>query len=179
MIAAIVCVDKNWGIGYNGDLLVKIPEDMKFFKETTMDEVVIMGRKTYDSLPVRPLPNRENIVITNKFTPNKCGICKNEDGSYFYSLNRVKDVLKFVQSCDNSVRIKDMFIIGGGTIYKELLPYCDTVFVTEVDYAFENVDTYFPNLNELHDWHISEINAANEYKGMKYRFCVYEKRNEG
>lgn len=175
MIAAIVCVDKNWGIGYNGDLLAHIPEDMKFFREKTIGETVIMGRKTYDSLPVRPLPERENIVITRNLIEDEFGRQLNEDGSKFYTLDMVKNGLKFIQSCDKSVRISDAYIIGGGQIYKELLPYCDTVFVTKVEHAFENVDTYFPNLDELPDWCIYEIEPSKEHNGLKYRFTVYKK----
>lgn len=168
MIAAIVCADKNWGIGYNGDLLVKIPEDMKHFKELTMGETVIMGRKTYDSLPVKPLPNRENIVITRTLNNSDC---------YCYTLEQTKNVLNFVINCDDTVKINNMFIIGGGQIYKELLPYCEKVYVTEIDHEFENVDTYFPNLDEMPDWWLIERSEEKEYNGIKYRFSVYERVN--
>lgn len=178
MISAIVCVDKNWGIGSKGDLLIKIPEDMKFFKEKTNGNTVIMGRKTYDSLPIKPLPNRENVVITRKVFKDEYGRYKDEDGVVYTELERVKDVFKFIKEKlqDSSDSCNEMFVIGGGTIYKELLSYCDTVYVTKVDYAFENVDTYFPNLENIPEWEMTIDGKEKEYCGTKYRFCVYEKR---
>ena len=86
MISAIVCVDKNWGIGYNGDLLIKIPEDTKFFREKTNGHTVIMGSKTYDSLQIKPLPNRENVVITRKVFKDEYGRYKDEDGVVYTEL---------------------------------------------------------------------------------------------
>ena len=180
MIAAIVCADKNWGIGYQGDLLAKIPEDMAFFKKQTEGETVIMGRKTYDSLPVKPLPNRENIIISRTHIPkhNECGVRIHEKGDYFpYRLEQVQTILDFVQRCDNTVKINNMFIIGGGQIYKELLPYCQKVYVTEIDNAFKNVDTYFPNLDEMPNWWLIESSKPKEYEGLTYRFNVYEQVN--
>lgn len=175
MISAIVCVDKNWGIGYQGNLLVKIPEDMTFFKEKTNGQTVIMGRKTYDSLPVKPLPNRENVVITSMVYKDEYGRYKDENGVVYTELERVKNIFKFIEkylkdSC------KEMFVIGGGSIYKELLPYCDTVYVTKVDYAFENVDTYFPNLEDIPEWEIESTSETKEYNNLKYKFCTYTKK---
>lgn len=179
MIAAIACVDKNWGIGYQGDLLIKIPEDMKFFNQMTRDKTVVMGRKTYDSLPKnkKPLPDRDNVIITRNLIPNEFNYQKNEDGSSFYLLRQVKKILDFISKCDNTVQIKDTFIIGGGQVYKELLPYCEKAYITIIDNAFENADTYFPKLNELPDWYLTKIGKENEYNGFKYRFCEYEKFN--
>lgn len=165
MISAIVCVDKNWGIGSKGDLLVKIPEDMKFFKNMTANGMVIMGRRTYDSLPTRPLPNRTNVVITSE--ENKTP----ESADTFYvSMEFAKMYLSTLPktACER-------YVIGGGTIYKELLPYCDTVYVTKVDYAFENVDTYFPNLEDFPEWEIESVSEAKEYNGFKYQFYTYKK----
>jgi dihydrofolate reductase len=168
MISAIVCVDKNWGIGSKGDLLIKIPEDMKFFKNMTANGMVIMGRKTYDSLPIKPLPNRTNIVITSE--KNKTP----ESADTFYiSMEFAKMYLSTLPktACER-------YIIGGGTIYKELLPYCDTVYVTKVDYAFENVDTYFPNLEQNKEWEMTVNGEEKEYNELKYKFCTYKRRCE-
>lgn len=177
MISAIVCIDANWGIGYQGKLLVNIPEDMKFFKEKTKGNTVIMGRKTYDSLPIKPLPNRENVVITRRVFKDEYGRYKDEDGVVYTELERVKDVFQFIKkylqdSCN------EMFVIGGGTIYKELLPYCDTVYVTKVNHSYQNVDTYFPNLDKNEEWEIEIDGEEKEYCGTKYKFCVYKKRCE-
>lgn len=172
MISAIVCVDQNWAIGYKGDLLAKIPEDMKFFKEKTTGQTVIMGRKTYDSLPIKPLPNRENVVITREVYKDEYSRYKDDDGVVYAELERVSDVLKFVKK--HSLN-SSYFVIGGGQIYKELLPYCDTVYVTKIDYAFENADTYFPNLENIPEWEIESISEIKEYDNIKYRFYTYKK----
>lgn len=167
MVSAIVCVDENWGIGSNGDLLIHIPEDMKFFKEKTIGSTVIMGRKTYDSLPKKPLPNRENVVITNK--------PMSKDGIVFANLNRVKDVFEFMNKF-NEQAYNNMFIIGGGQIYKELLPYCEYAYVTKVHCAYENADTYFPNLDNIPEWEIESSSDIKEYNNIKYQFFTYRKK---
>ncbi len=178
MVSAIVCVDKNWGIGYKGDLLVKIPEDIRFFKEKTSGHIIIMGRKTYDSLPIKPLPDRENVVITRKVYKDEYGRYKDEDGVVYTELERVKDVFKFIKERLQYSR-NEMFVIGGGSIYKELLPYCDTAYVTKVNYAFENVDTYFPNLENIQEWEIESVSETKEYNDMKYQFFIYKKKDSG
>lgn len=174
MIAAITCVDKNWGIGYQGKLLAKIPEDMKFFHEKTKGNAVVMGRKTYDSLPnnKRPLPNRFNHIISREVS--ELNWRRNKDGSTSYTLEAMKVLLKTIQMYTFE-KLADVFVIGGGQIYKELLPFCEKVFVTEIDHAFENVDTYFPNLKELPDWYLTKIGKEKEHNGLKYRFNEYEK----
>lgn len=174
MISAIVCVDKNWGIGYDGDLLIKIPEDTKFFREKTNGHTVIMGSKTYDSLPIKPLSNRENVIITRKVYKDEYGRYKDEDGIVYTELEQVKNVFKFIQKYPQD-SCNEMFVIGGGTIYKELLPYCDTAYVTKVDYAFENVDTYFPNIDNTQEWEIESVSETKEYNGVNYQFYTYKK----
>lgn len=165
MISAIVCVDENWGIGSNGDLLVHIPEDMKFFKDITMNGMVIMGRKTYDSLPKRPLSNRTNVVITSE--ENKTP----ESAEVFYvSMEFAKTYLDTLPktACER-------YIIGGGKIYKELLPYCDKVYVTKVFHSYDNVDTYFPNIDNIPEWEMESASEIKEYNNIKYQFCKYRK----
>lgn len=166
MISAIVCVDKNWGIGYQGRLLANIPEDMKFFKDMTMNGMVIMGRKTYESLPKRPLPNRTNVVITSE--ENKTSDAAE---TFYVSIEFAKTYLSTLPktTCER-------YIIGGGQIYKELLPYCDKVYVTKINHSYENVDTYFPNLENDEEWEMTVDGEEKEYYGIKYKFCVYEKR---
>lgn len=171
MVAAIVCVDKNWGIGRQGNLLTNIPEDMRRFKEMTTNNVVIMGRKTYDSLPVKPLPNRINVIVTSKVD----NLHINEDGTIFVTMEFIKMFLNTL-SDDSPI---DYYIIGGGQIYNELLPYCTTSYVTKVNHEYENVDTYFPNLDLSKEWGMWDdwTNETKTYYGLEYRFCTYENIN--
>ena len=171
MIAAIVCVDNNFGIGCNGDLLAHIPEDMRFFRDKTKNSIVIMGRKTYDSLPLKPLPYRTNIVITSK-VKECCEIDNN--GTIFVSMDFIKIFLKTL-SPEAPI---DYYIIGGGRIYKELLPYCDKAYVTKVNYAYENVDTYFPNIDNDKKWEVEESSEIKIYNGIEYKFYTYKNRGE-
>lgn len=169
MIAAIVAVDNNWGIGFNGELLETIPADLKHFKDITTGHVVVMGRKTWNSLPKKPLKDRINVVISNSMFPFQ--------GAYKW------DVIKHLSLCMTMDYVKDyiystndeVFIIGGGTIYKELLSLCDLVYVTKIYKDHENVDTYFPNLDDMDDWYISSRGGLQEYNGIKYSFLTYER----
>lgn len=169
MISAIVCVDENWGIGSNGDLLIHIPEDMKFFKDMTANSVVVMGRKTFDSLPNRPLKDRINCVITSKANPLEY----NNDNYYLMNMGYTIDVLLPTFSKYDYLNV---FIIGGGTVYKELLPYCEVAYVTKVLNNYEDADTYFPNLDNIQEWEIESESETKEYNGVKYQFCTYRKK---
>lgn len=171
MVSAIVCVDKNWGIGYNGKLLVNIPEDMRFFKEKTTNNVVIMGRKTYESLSSKPLPHRTNIVITSQIT-SPCEVCEiDENETIFVTIDFIKLYLSTIHP-NNPI---DYYIIGGGQLYKELLPYCDNAYVTKVDYACKDVDVYFPNLDKNKEWEIVKDGEEKMHNGLGYKFCIYKK----
>lgn len=161
MIAAIVAVDENWGIGRNGDLLINIPEDKKFFKEKTNGSIVIMGRKTWDSLPKKTLPNRENYVITK--TPEN----HSEKGAKFITLSEA------IQMVENSEINSRVFIIGGGQIYKELLPYCAMAEITKVYKDFE-ADTFFPNLSIDENWIATGEAPVQYYNEIPYQFFTYE-----
>lgn len=174
MISTIVCADKNWGIGYQGDLLTKIPDDTAMFKQLTEGSTVVMGRKTYDSLPNRPLSNRENIVITDKVPINEV-FYEDSNGTAFTNLGEIKTILANIKN--HNFKYNNIFIIGGGQIYKELLPYCEKAYVTEIDHGFENVDTYFPNLDEMPNWWLIESSKLKEYNGLTYRFNVYKQVN--
>lgn len=162
MISAIVAVDNNWGIGFNGDLLEHIPEDLKYFKELTSGCVVVMGRKTWDSLPKKPLPNRLNIVITSQER-------RFEEKTVFIPFSEAVSRLK------HSPKEDDWFIIGGGQIYKELLPYCDRVYVTKIYKNHDQVDTYFPNLDESDEWAPAMQSALHTYKDLTYQFWQYDR----
>lgn len=171
MIAAVVCVDSNYGIGSQNDLLANIPEDMKMFKKITTGGAVVVGRKTYDSLPKKPLPNRENIIITSK-ADKKPKIQK--DGTIYSNMEYIKAWLskEEVISQNNGI-----YVIGGGMIYKELLPLCERVYITKVFHAYEDVDTYFPNIDEMPEWEMTSASEIKEHDGIQYQFCVYDRRD--
>ena len=160
MISAIVAVDYNWGIGFNGDLLEHIPEDLKYFKTLTVGNTVIMGRKTWDSLPKKPLPNRTNIVITGN--PNMY------NDAEFMDLFDAKLYLIYNKN-------EDIFIIGGGKIYEELLPMCDRVYVTKIFKDHNQVDTYFPNLDESKEWEPAICSDIHQQEDLMYQFWQYDR----
>lgn len=161
MISAIVAVDYNWGIGFNGDLLEHIPEDLKYFKQLTTGNVVIMGRKTWDSLPNKPLSNRLNIVITSQKRENK-------ENVKFMSIQEAKQYAIIN-------RPTNIFIIGGGQIYKEFISLCKKIYVTKIFKEHQNIDTYFPNLDEMNNWILGECSTIYSYKDFTYQFCQYDK----
>ena len=165
MIAAIVAVDENWGIGFNGDLLEKIPADLKRFKELTTGNVVVMGRKTWDSLPIKPLPNRMNYIISRDYP------CIKDEKTIQMQMDMIIYTIQINLHNDN------WFIIGGGQIYKELLPLCDRVYLTKIHKTHENVDTYFPDLDEMDDWVLSSQSEIMDYNGIPYQFMEYDRIN--
>ena len=157
----IVAVDKNWAIGKNNKLMWSIPADMKFFRETTQGNVIIMGRKTLESFPQgQPLKNRVNIVIT-----------KNKD-------YKAKGAI-VVHSVEEAVREAkkqegDIFVIGGESIYRAMLSYCDTAYITKIDHAYD-ADTYFPNLDADKEWRMTKISEEQTCFNLEYYFTVYER----
>ena len=169
MISAIVCVDSNFGIGIKNNLLTHIPEDMKNFKRQTENNIVIMGRKTYDSLPVKPLPNRTNIVITHMNNSPQL----QRQGLIHSNMEFIKSWLSQKETL-NGDNVDDIYIIGGGTIYKELLPLCERVYITKVFHSYEDVDTYFPNIDNMLEWKMTTASEIKEYNGLQYQFCIYD-----
>ena len=169
MISAIVAVDENWGIGFNGELLEKIPEDMKWFRLLTHERTILMGRKTWDSLPKKPLPDRLNLVITR-------GERKFDNMTIFINMEEAK-VRAREASKDHD---DEWFVIGGGQIYKELLPFCDRVYVTKIFKSHKNVDTYFPNLDEPEEWNTWKVvhqSKTKVYNDIMYQFWIYDRIN--
>ena len=160
MVASIVAVDNNWGIGRNGDLLVNIPEDKKFFKNKTSGSIVIMGRKTWDSLPIKPLQNRKNYVISRT---------QSDGDANFISMDSALELIK-------TEKKSNIFIIGGGQIYEKLLPYCDKVFLTKIYKTFDS-DTFFPNI-ENENWKCIESGGIEYYHFIPYEFLTYENRKK-
>ena len=160
---AILSADKNWGIGYQNRLLTRIPSDMKFFRETTTGRVVVMGRKTLESFPNGlPLKNRTNIVLTG----NKDYDVK--DAVIVHSKEELLEELKKYSP-------DDIYVIGGESIYRMMLPYCDTVYVTKIDHAFQ-ADTYFPNLDEMDEWVMTEESEEQTCFDLEFTFTKYERR---
>ena len=158
----IAAVDKNWAIGCKNKLLVSIPADMKFFRETTVGKVVVMGRKTLESFPNgMPLKKRTNIVLTHDKT------YKVPDAILVHSMEELHEELKKYPS-------EDIYVIGGETIYKQLLDECDVAHITKIDYEFE-ADAYFPNLDELPDWKITQDSEEQTYFDLEYKFVRYER----
>lgn len=168
MVSAIVCVDNNWGIGSKGNLLVHIPEDMKFFKDKTTNNMVVMGRKTYDSLPLKSLKNRTNVVITSKIDDSfKLG----EAGTIFVSMDFAKTVLRAAKNSEI-----DLYVIGGEQIYKELFPFCSKAYVTKVNHTYENADTFFPDIDDMPEWEVESTSEIKEHNGIEYQFYKYERK---
>ena len=160
---AILSADKNWGIGYQNRLLVSIPSDMKFFRQTTTGKVVVMGRKTLESFPNgMPLKNRTNIVLTG----NKGYHVK--DAVIVHSKEELLEELKKYDT-------DDVYVIGGESIYRMLLPYCSTVYVTKIDQAFQ-ADTFFPNLDEMEEWEMTEEGEEQTCFDLEFVFTKYERR---
>lgn len=158
----IVAVDKNWAIGCGNKLLVSIPQDMKFFRETTMGKVVVMGRKTLESFPGgQPLKKRTNIVITRDKNYNV------KDAIVVHSVEEALEELKKYNE-------EDIYVIGGESIYRQMLPYCKVAHVTKIDHAYE-ADTYFPNLDEMDEWEITGVSDEQTYFNLEYEFVRYER----
>lgn len=157
----IVAVDKNWAIGKNNKLMWSIPADMKYFRETTKGNIVIMGRKTLESFPQgQPLKNRVNIVITH----NKD--YKVKDAVVVHSIEEAIEEAKKYEGTP--------YVIGGESIYRAMLPYCDTALITKIDHAFD-ADTYFPNLDEDEEWEMTKISEEQTCFDLEYYFTVYER----
>lgn len=161
----IVAVDKNWAIGKNNKLLVSIPSDMKFFRETTSGKVVVMGRKTLESFPNGlPLKNRVNIVLTSD--PNY-----QVRGAVI--VHSIEEALKEVEKYPT----EDVYVIGGETIYRQMLPYCDVAHITKIDHAYE-ADAYFPNLDEMPEWEIVADSEEQTYFDLEFQFLMYQKNRK-
>ena len=160
---AILAADKNWGIGYNNHLLVSIPSDMKFFRQTTTGKVVVMGRKTLESFPNgMPLKNRINIVLTGNQNYQV------KDAVVIHSEDELLDELKKYDT-------DDIYVIGGESVYRMMLPYCDTVYVTKIDRAFQ-ADTFFPDLDEMDEWEMTEESEEQTCFDLEFCFTKYERR---
>ena len=158
----IAAVDENWAIGNKNDLLVRIPADHKAFRQETTGKVVVLGRKTIETFPQGlPLKNRTNIILsTNK--------------NYQVKDALVVHGLEELFACLKDYDTKDVYVIGGESVYRQLLPYCDTAHITKIDHAYE-ADAYFPNLDKLPEWEITADSEEQTYFDITYHFLKYER----
>ena len=138
----IVAVDENWAIGNKNELLISIPADHKFFRQETTGKVVVLGRKTLETFPQGlPLKNRTNVIMsTNKAYQVKDAVVVHD----------VEELLEELKKYDT----EDIYIVGGESVYRQMLPYCDVAHVTKIDHAYA-ADAYFPNLDEMPEWQIT------------------------
>lgn len=157
---AIVAVDLNWGIGFEGSLLQRIPEDMRLFKEKTLGKVVVMGRETFESLPGRePLKDRTNIILS------KSASFQNKN---LEVVSSIEELLKKISKFST----EDVFVIGGESIYRQLLPYCSEAYVTKINNSYK-ADKYFENIDIEDNWKIVYTSQVKEHNGIEYRFLTY------
>jgi dihydrofolate reductase len=158
-ISIIVAIAKNFAIGRNNQLLWHISADLKRFKKITSGHQVIMGKLTYESLPVRPLPNRKNIVITDK------------PGESFEGCTTVYSIDEALNLCSEQ---EESFVIGGGSVYRQFLPFCNKLYITQVNKDFE-ADTFFPI--DFSEWKLieREDHEEDDSTDFSYSFLIFEK----
>lgn len=156
----IVAVYDDWGIGKDGTQPIAVSADRKFFREMTRGALVIVGRKTLADFPGgKPLPNRTNVVLSrSKVDMPGVVVCPTTE-----------EAAALAKTVDRAM------VIGGGSIYRQMLPYCDTAYITKVHVNPES-DTWFPNLDEDPDWVMAEILQSGEENGIAYEMCLYKRR---
>ena len=153
---AIVAVSQSWGIGKGGDLLFRLPSDLRRFKAMTTGHTVIMGRKTLDSLPGgKGLPHRRNLVLSRQsdFAPDRAEV-----------IHSVEDILKTAED--------DAFVIGGQQVYEQLLPYCTRVHITKV-LSDPEADAFFPDLDKLPEWKVASAGEMLTENGLSFQYMEY------
>ena len=159
----IVAADENWAIGNKDKLLVSIPNDQKHFREETTGKVVVLGRKTLQTFPQgQPLKNRTNIILSRD---------KNYEVKDATVVHSVEELLEELKKFDT----EDVYIIGGESIYRQMLPYCDVAHVTKIDHKYE-ADTYFPNLDNDPEWEITADSDEQTYFDIAYTFLKYQRK---
>lgn len=156
----IVAVYDDWGIGRDGTQPVALSADRKFFRETTRGAMVIVGRKTLADFPGgKPLPNRVNVVLTRQDT----------DIPGVVVCHSPEEAAQLAKTAERAM------VIGGGSIYKQMLPLCDTAFITKV-HTTPASDTFFPNLDEDPDWGLAQVLQQGEENGIGYEMCLYRRK---
>lgn len=167
----IIGVDRNFSIGVDGDMLFHLKKDLKRFKEITSGHIMVMGRKTLESLPgSKPLPNRTHVVITRD------GNYVNHDAIVVTDVSKLDDKLK-----EMNVDNKKVFLIGGGNLVDQLIDKCEYAYITLVYKAYERFDTAIPNLEKLENWElIEQSDLQTEIQGddvFEYTYNVYKNKN--
>lgn len=157
---AIVAVDEKWGIGRDNDMLFSIPDDMKYFRKTTLDSLVVYGRNNLLSFPGgKPLPKRRNVILSTSLEPS-------EEYEVVRNLDELFELLR-------GEKERKIFVIGGAMVYEELLPYCRNAYVTKMFRDFDG-EKFFPNLDELPEWEMKDEGEHLDYEGLGYCFARYE-----
>ena len=155
----IVAVYDDWGIGRDGTQPVALSADRKFFREATRGAMVIVGRRTIEDFPgKKPLPGRINVALTRQ----------NIEIPGFTVVNSPEEAVNLAKAAERAM------VIGGGSIYKQMLPYCDTAYITKVHCTVES-DTFFPDLDNDPDWALSETLRSGEENGIPYEMCLYRR----
>ena len=154
----IVAVYDDWGIGKDGTQPIALSSDRKFFRETTRGAMVIAGRRTIEDFPgKKPLPGRVNVALSRQ----------NTEIPGFTLCHSPEEALELAKTAERT------FVIGGGSVYTALLSRCKRVYLTKVDQAAENADTFFPNLDKLPNWKVEKRSEPVEENGLTYRFIDY------
>ena len=160
----IAAVDRNWAIGKDGRLLAHISRDLKHFAQMTTGHVIVMGRKTLESFPGgKPLPNRVNIVLTSQ---------EDYDGKGALVARGTAELDRILSSYES----EEIYIVGGESLYRMMLPRCDRAVITKIDAVFD-ADAWMPNLDREPDWFLSQEGETLEEKGLSFRFCLYVKHD--
>ena len=156
----IVAVYDDWGIGRDGTQPIALSADRKFFRETTKGAMVIVGRRTIADFPgQKPLPGRVNVALTRQ----------NMEIPGFTVVNSPEDAEKLAKSAERAM------VIGGGSVYRQMLPLCDTAYITKVHCTPES-DTFFPNLDQDPAWEMREVVQSGEENGIAYEMCLYKRK---
>lgn len=161
MISIIVAIAENYAIGKQGDLLCHLPEDLKHFKTITSGHTVMMGERTFYSLPKHPLPNRRNIVLTDV------------KGKTFEGAEAVYSIDEMIQSCHD----EEAFVIGGGMVYRQMMAHADKLYITHIHHSWEDADTFFPQIDpKIWKQASAERHEADENNPYDYTFAEYVRR---
>lgn len=160
----IAAVDSNWAIGYKNSLLVRIPRDQQMFREMTEGKVIVTGRKTLETFPQKqPLKNRVNIILSrDKYYAVKGAVV-------VHSIDELMEEL-------NGYAAEAVYVVGGASVYEQLLPYCNTAHITKIDYAYQ-ADVFLPRLDEMPEWELTADSEEQTYFDLEYYFLKYERKN--
>jgi dihydrofolate reductase len=164
MISIIVAIAENYAIGKKGDLLCHMPADLKHFKEITSGKTVLMGERTFYSLPKHPLPNRRNVVLTD--VPGKTF----EGAEVAYS---IEELISKIDDLN-----EEAFVIGGGMVYRQMMPLADKLYITHIHHSWTDADTFFPEIDPaIWEQTSAERHEADDKNPYAYTFCTYNRRS--